>query len=61
MAHGIHSQFNGFLPDTYYQHYAQLVAGIGLLLSPKIKEDPIERAEELLEVFCRQIANLYDR
>ena len=50
---------DGFLPDAYYQHYAQLVAGIGLLLSSNIKEDHLERAEELLEDFCRQIASLY--
>ena len=52
---------NGLLPDTYYQHYAQLVASIGLLLSSKIKEDHLERANELLEAFCQQISNLYGK
>lgn len=49
------------LPNIYYEHYAHLVAGVGLLLSSEIKEDHIEQADQLLKHFCIQIAHLYGK
>lgn len=52
---GTLSVLSGLLPEPYYSHYAHLVAAVNML-SSDIKEHHLERAEELMKVFCRRIA-----
>jgi hypothetical protein len=49
----------GVLPSTYYHHYSCLVAAIGMLLGTQLTRETIDRADILLNNFCRKMSDLY--
>uniref|UniRef100_A0ABD2WXB7 Transposase domain-containing protein n=1 Tax=Trichogramma kaykai TaxID=54128 RepID=A0ABD2WXB7_9HYME len=51
--------FKDILPQNYLNHWLLLVAGIRILLQPKIYPNELEKAEELLNEFVLKIASLY--
>ena len=50
---------SGILPEPYYQHYSCFVATIGMLLEAHITREDLEKANDLLETFCRKMSDLY--
>ena len=50
---------HGILPDPYYHHYSCFVASIGMLLEAHITSESLEKANALLETFCRKMSDLY--
>lgn len=50
---------NGYLPSLYLKHFACLSEGIYLLLGDCIQEKDLFRAEQLLDTFYKDFANLY--
>ncbi len=47
------------LPEKYFNHFAQLVEAVHILLGRSILPYQIQRARELLKLFCVQIKPLY--
>ncbi len=50
---------SGYLPHTYLEHYAALSEGIHILLSERLLDVDLQRAEYLLDTFYRDFAGLY--
>lgn len=50
---------NEYLPQVYLVHFSCLVEAVYILLSEGIDQSDLDRAEELLNAFCRNVAPLY--
>ena len=44
---------------TYYSHYYKFVAGVSILLGSTLTSDDLQKAQDLLDLFCKEITDVY--
>lgn len=49
----------GILHHTYLQHYSLLVSAMALLVGEKITPDELTEADNLIDLFCKELAFHY--
>lgn len=51
----------GILPGPHYRHWLLIVKGLSLLLRPKVTDESIATAENLIQKFLLELEDLYGR